>query len=118
MPPAECPDFDGDASFLRHADKEYVLYISPTQLETLRKTLKLKGDGTFKYTPKGYRQIFRLFGCVQKTKGFPVATVIMLKKSKKLYIGIYVLYPYIRFGKSPENPLTDFAAFFMVKINA
>jgi hypothetical protein len=25
---------------------------------------------------------------------------------------IYVLYQYIRFGKSPEIPLTDFAAFF------
>uniref|UniRef100_A0A914QK73 Uncharacterized protein n=1 Tax=Panagrolaimus davidi TaxID=227884 RepID=A0A914QK73_9BILA len=54
---AEC-----EASFLRLADEEYALYISPTLLETLRKTLKLKGDGRFKYTPKGYRLIFRLFG--------------------------------------------------------
>jgi len=73
--------------FLRHCilDNDMLIFSSRPQLILLLNCSHLISDGTFKYAPKGTKQIYRIFGLIKQTHATPLVTVLMTGKSKVLY---------------------------------
>lgn len=68
-----------------HYEEDFIILMSPIQRRYFKRAREIFGDGTFKYKPKGFKQIYRLYGLFKGTHCAPLATILMKGKSKKLY---------------------------------
>uniref|UniRef100_A0A915E1A9 MULE transposase domain-containing protein n=1 Tax=Ditylenchus dipsaci TaxID=166011 RepID=A0A915E1A9_9BILA len=62
-----------------------LIFSSPRQLQLLSNCSHLICDGTFKYAPKGTKQIYRVFGLIRGIHATPLVAVLLKQKSKEVY---------------------------------
>uniref|UniRef100_A0A915EF45 MULE transposase domain-containing protein n=1 Tax=Ditylenchus dipsaci TaxID=166011 RepID=A0A915EF45_9BILA len=62
-----------------------LIFSSQTQLSLLLNCTHIICDGTFKYAPKGVKQIYRVFGLVRQIHSTPLVTALLMGKNKFLY---------------------------------
>ena len=62
-----------------------VIFSSPRQQKLLRKTKRIVCDGSFKFSPKGVYQTYRVFGFVKDTHAVPLVTILLNGKRRRLY---------------------------------
>uniref|UniRef100_A0A915DRE2 Uncharacterized protein n=1 Tax=Ditylenchus dipsaci TaxID=166011 RepID=A0A915DRE2_9BILA len=62
-----------------------LIFCSRRQRNLLFNCTHLICDGTFKYSPKGTTQIYRIFVFIRQTHSMPLVTVLLTEKTKVLY---------------------------------
>uniref|UniRef100_A0A915D792 ATP-grasp fold succinyl-CoA synthetase-type domain-containing protein n=1 Tax=Ditylenchus dipsaci TaxID=166011 RepID=A0A915D792_9BILA len=67
------------------SDQEILIFSSQIQLSLLLNCTHIICDGTFKYAPKGVKQIYRVFGLVRQIHSTPLVTALLMGKNKFMY---------------------------------
>jgi hypothetical protein len=62
-----------------------VIFMSQLQLEALCEADELFIDGSFKYAPKGYVQIYRIYALLRGTKCVHAANIVTKSEMKDMY---------------------------------
>uniref|UniRef100_A0A914H579 Transposase n=1 Tax=Globodera rostochiensis TaxID=31243 RepID=A0A914H579_GLORO len=71
--------------FMLHCSDELTIFSSPRQLALIKKSATIVSDGTFKMSPKGIFQVYRVFGFVGQTYALPLVTALMRGKTGVIY---------------------------------
>lgn len=73
----------------KYVEERFILFTTLFQLKELRNVEHIYMDGTFKYCPKNFYQIYNIIG-IEKDNGnkIPLMYILMSSKSYQLYIYI------------------------------
>lgn len=62
-----------------------LMFSTVRQTHMLQHCQHIISDGSFKYSPLGSNQIYRVFGLIRGTHATPLVTVLLKKKTKEVY---------------------------------